>query len=53
MEIVPVRWIDKVLEEALVRKPEPLKAKEETNPVVATSAVTGVAVADAVSAVVH
>ena len=53
MEIVPVRWIDKVLEEALVRKPEPLKAKEEANPVVATSAVTGVAVADAVSAVVH
>ena len=53
MEIVPVRWIDKVLEEALVRKPEPLKAKEETTPVVATSAVTGVAVADAVSAVVH
>ncbi len=53
MEIVPVRWIDKVLEEALVRKPEPLKAKEETTSVVATSAVTGVAVADAVSAVVH
>ena len=25
MEIVPVRWIDQVLEEALVRKPEPLK----------------------------
>ena len=24
MEIVPVRWIDKVLEEALVRMPEPL-----------------------------
>lgn len=53
MEIVPVRWIDKVLEEALVRKPEPLKAKEEAKPVVATPAVAGVAVADAVSAVVH
>ena len=35
MEIVPVRWIDKVLEEALVRMPEPLpdpvkKAEGET-----------------------
>ena len=29
MEIVPVRWIDKVLEEALVRMPEPLKPKAE------------------------
>lgn len=38
MEIVPVRWIDKVLEEALVRMPEPLPdpvKKTEGEPVVA------------------
>ncbi len=38
MEIVPVRWIDKVLEEALVRMPEPLPEpvkKAEGEPVVA------------------
>jgi ATP-dependent Lon protease len=31
IEIVPVRWIDKVLELALERKPEPL-AEEEAKP---------------------
>lgn len=29
VEIVPVRWIDKVLEEALVSKPSPLEPKKE------------------------
>ncbi len=51
MEIVPVRWIDKVLEEALVRMPEPLQPKVETAktaevPPVMTSV-------DALAAVVH
>jgi ATP-dependent Lon protease len=29
VEIVPVRWIDKVLEEALVSKPTPLELKKD------------------------
>ena len=29
VEIVPVRWIDKVLEEALVSKPTPLEPKKD------------------------
>ncbi len=54
MEIVPVRWIDKVLEEALVRMPEPLKpqaeaakALEVTQPAAVMPSV------DALGAVVH
>jgi ATP-dependent Lon protease len=32
LNIVPVRWIDQVLEHALVRQPTPLKAGEEVGP---------------------
>ena len=32
MEIVPVRWIDQVLNEALVRKPTPLPAAPAEKP---------------------
>jgi len=33
LEIVPVRWIDKVLELALERKPEPLPEHDEATPI--------------------
>jgi ATP-dependent Lon protease len=39
LEIVPVRWIDKVLEVALQRAPQPLPEPVATEPVVAKSAV--------------
>ncbi len=38
MEIVPVRWIDKVLEEALVRMPEPLAEASPSAAVVSVPA---------------
>ena len=45
MEIVPVRWIDKVLEEALVRMPEPLSKKpSETKPAMTPGALAAPAV---------
>jgi len=44
LEIVPVRWIDKVLEEALVRMPEP-RTEEEGAGTPSTSADVPVAVA--------
>ena len=34
LEIIPVRWIDQVLEHALERKPEPVSAEVEAPPVV-------------------
>ncbi len=37
LEIVPVRWVDQVLEYALERKPEPLPAEVDASPVVAGS----------------
>src|SRR6266508_2330080 len=33
LEIIPVRWIDKVLEIALERSPEPLSAHDESTPI--------------------
>ncbi len=33
LEIIPVRWIDKVLEIALERSPEPLSAHDEATPI--------------------
>jgi ATP-dependent Lon protease len=39
LEIIPVRWIDKVLEMALERMPEPLAEEEAKEAVVATPAV--------------
>jgi ATP-dependent Lon protease len=33
LEIVPVKWIDKVLEVALERKPEPLPEHDESGPI--------------------
>src|SRR3954453_7676594 len=33
LEIIPVKWIDKVLEVALERQPEPLPAPDESTPV--------------------
>ena len=51
MEIVPVRWIDKVLEEALVREPEPLpEVKTEPAAVVPAAAAQAASGASAVSA---
>lgn len=48
LEIVPVRWIDKVLEIALERMPEPLT--EDEQPAVAAADATTAAVASAVVA---
>jgi ATP-dependent Lon protease len=39
LEIIPVRWIDQVLEHALERKPEPIPAAEAVTPPVAATAV--------------
>ena len=51
MEIVPVRWIDKVLEEALVRESEPLpEVKTEPAAVVPAAAAQAASGASAVSA---
>jgi len=33
LEIIPVKWIDKVLEIALERQPEPLPAPDDATPV--------------------
>lgn len=41
MEIVPVRWIDKVLEEALVAKPQPLEVKPKEQFTVALNVPAG------------
>jgi ATP-dependent Lon protease len=42
LEIIPVRWIDQVLEHALERKPEPIPAAEAITPPVAATAVESV-----------
>jgi ATP-dependent Lon protease len=39
LEIIPVRWIDQVLEHALERLPEPIPAAEAVTPPVAATAV--------------
>jgi len=41
LELIPVRWIDQVLEHALERKPEPLPSDEVAAPAVATGASDG------------
>jgi ATP-dependent Lon protease len=35
LEIIPVKWVDQVLEHALERQPEPLKTAGETTPPIA------------------
>ncbi|MDD2408091.1 MAG: endopeptidase La [Tepidiphilus sp.] len=56
LEIIPVRWIEQVLELALERKPEPLVPASEppvATPVVAASTTTGTGVSPAASELPH
>ena len=53
LEIVPVRWIDKVLEVALERQPQPLADEEPVVVAVADAAPAAKGVADAPDAIKH